>query len=292
MSIIKPYLKLIRPKQWVKNLFLFIPLVFDGQLSNIAAFIRTFIGFLILCALYSGVYVINDIIDRESDRAHPKKRHRPVAAGTIPVRNAALLAVLLLTVAFLTGRQLSRDFFIVEVIIVSINLIYSKFLKKEPLLDVILIGCLFILRVIAGLSLITVKVFSPWLFLMTFMLALFLGFGKRRAEIVHPDVNPDLVRPTLNLYSVELLDQLITIVSSVTIIAYSLYTFSGPTLPDHNIMMFTIPVVTYGIFRYQYLIYTCHEGEAPEDVIMTDRPFQITLLIYIAIVLYALYFHS
>ena len=156
----------------------------------------------------------------------------------------------------------------------------------------IALGCLFLLRVIAGLTLVTVKVFSPWLFLMTFMIALFLGFGKRRTEMIRSDIEKDFVRPALSAYSITLLDQLITVVSSVTILSYSLYTFSGPTLPGNNLMMLTIPVVVYGIFRYQYLIYQEKDAEAPEEILISDRLFQGAILLYVLIVVYALYIHG
>ncbi len=292
MTVIKPYLKLIRPKQWAKNVFIFIPLVFDGQLRLKSSFLKTLAGFALLCALYAATYIFNDLNDLEADRAHPKKKNRPLANGDVPAANAVILALALTAISLWLGYRLSPGFFHAELAIIAINIVYTKFLKKEVIVDVILIGCLFILRVIAGLSLISVKVFSPWLYLMTFMIALFLGFGKRRSEMIRTDIEKDVVRPTLSRYSVPLLDQLITIVSSITILSYSLYTFSGPTLPGNNLMMLTIPVVVYGIFRYQYLIYQENEGDAPEEILLSDRPFQATLLIYAAIVVYALYFHG
>ncbi len=292
MSFIKPYLKLIRPKQWVKNVFIFIPLVFDGQLANRTAFLRTSAGFVLLCLLYAAIYIFNDLNDLEADQAHPKKKARPVAAGIVPVRNAVTLAVTLLCLALSAGFALNRTFFKVQLALLTINFFYTKYLKKEVILDVILIGCLFLLRVIAGLTLVTVKVFSPWLFLMTFMIALFLGFGKRRTEMIRSDIEKDFVRPALSAYSITLLDQLITVVSSVTILSYSLYTFSGPTLPGNNLMMLTIPVVVYGIFRYQYLIYQEKDAEAPEEILISDRLFQGAILLYALIVVYALYIHG
>ena len=198
----------------------------------------------------------------------------------------------MLAVSLAAGFVFNRSFFYVQLAILTINVLYTKFLKNEVILDVLLIGCLFLLRVIAGLTLVTVKVFSPWLFLMTFMIALFLGFGKRRTEMIRSDIEKDFVRLALSAYSITLLDQLITVVSSVTILSYSLYTFSGPTLPGNNLMMLTIPVVVYGIFRYQYLIYQEKDAEAPEEILISDRPFQGAILLYVLIVVYALYFHG
>lgn len=292
MKSIKPYLKLLRPKQWVKNAFIFIPLVFDGQLADRAALAKTTLGFVLLCAVYGAIYIFNDLNDLEADKAHPKKRSRPLASGAVTRRAAILIALFCLAVGLGGGAWIGWRFLRVLLAIITINIIYTKYFKKEVILDVILIGVLFLLRVFAGLALVTVKIFSPWLFLMTFMLALFLGFGKRRAEMVRPDIEKDLVRPTLSKYSIELLDRWITIVSSVTIMAYSLYTFSGPTLPRNNLMMFTIPVVVYGVFRYHYLIYHENEGDAPEEILIKDAPFRFTVLIYAAIVVYALYIHG
>lgn len=292
MKSIKPYLKLLRPKQWVKNVFIFIPLVFDGQLSDRGAFLKTFEGFVLLCAIYSAIYIFNDWNDLEADRAHPKKQSRPLASGAVSPGTAIILALILLAIGLTGAAMMGWRFLRVLIAIITINIIYTKFFKNEVILDVILIGVLFLLRVFAGLSLVTVKIFSPWLFLMTFMLALFLGFGKRRAEMIRPDIEKELVRPTLSKYSIDLLDRWITIVSSVTIMAYSLYTFSGPTLPRNNLMMFTIPIVVYGVFRYHYLIYHENEGDAPEEILIKDAPFRFTILIYIAVIVYALYFHG
>ena len=275
-----PYLKAMRINQWTKNLFMFLPLFFDGKLFHLPSFLLMLVGFLIFCFMYSGIYIFNDIIDIEADRQHPKKMNRPIASGKIPVKNAWIFAITLILLSLIAAAFLKIEFFLIALIVVIVNVLYTFYLKKYPLIDVLTIGILFVIRVIAGVVLVSVKVFSPWLYLMTFMLSLYLGFGKRRSELAAFSGTNNLTRPVLNGYSIELLDQLITIVSSVTIMAYSLYTFSGPTLPGGNFMMFTIPIVAYGIFRYHYLLQIKHAGGAPEEIFLKDRQLQITILIW------------
>lgn len=279
----------MRINQWPKNSFIFAALVFDGQLFHPRPFLKTLLAFLILCVLNSGVYFYNDLIDIESDRNHPQKKSRPIASGQISQKTGWISAVVLVVLALFTSWFLSRNFWFVTLGILAVNIVYTRYLKHIPLVDVITIGVLFILRVVAGVMLITVKVFSPWLYLVTFMLALYLGFGKRRSELAHTGQQREQTRKALKGYSLELLDQLITIVSSVTIMAYSLYTFSGPTVPGNNLLMMTIPVVIYGIFRYHYLIQIEHAGGAPEEIFIHDRWMQVTILIYAVIVCCALY---
>ncbi len=284
-----PYFRVLRVRQWAKNGFILAPLIFDGQLFNLPAVARTFAGLVLFCLLSSGIYIVNDIIDVQSDREHPRKRHRPIASGEIPVRSAWIYAALLILAAWIGAFLLGRDFFLITLIVVLINIVYSLKLKHKPIIDVMTIGLLFLLRVMAGVSLVSVKVFSPWLYIVTFMLALYLGFGKRRAELAMLASKENLSRPVLDGYSLPLLDQLITIVSSVTIFSYTLYTFSGPTLPDNHAMMLTIPFVVYGIFRYHYLIQIKHAGGAPEEVLFSDRPLEITILLYAVTVVLVMY---
>ncbi|MHC1770217.1 MAG: decaprenyl-phosphate phosphoribosyltransferase [Flexilinea sp.] len=284
-----PYLNALRIRQWPKNGFVLAPLIFDGQLFNPPALAKTIAGIIIFCVLSSGIYVFNDIIDVHSDREHPRKKNRPVASGKIPIRNAWLYAVILVCTACGTAFILDRDFFLITLVVVAINIIYTLKLKHLPIIDVMTIGTLFILRVLAGASLVVVKIFSPWIYVVTFMLALYLGFGKRRAELAMLADKENLTRPVLDGYSLPLLDQLITIVSSVTIFAYTLYTFSGPTLPENYKMMLTIPFVVYAIFRYHYLIQIKHAGGAPEEVLLSDRPLQITIFLYALTVILAIY---
>jgi len=272
----------MRPRQWIKNVVLFAALVFDRQLSinNLPAVLRTTTGFIVFCLLSGAVYIINDLADLEADRRHPEKRLRPLASGQLPVsiaRNAALLLIVLLTPA---SYLLSPGFALVALAYLFTNLAYSRWIKHMPLLDVLTIALGFVLRVGAGVTLIQVARFSPWLYVVTTLGALYIGFGKRRAELALLADGANAHRRVLDGYTIPLLDQFITIVSGTTIIAYSLYTFSAPNLPDNHIMMLTIPFVLYGVFRYLYLIQVKHGGGAPEEVLLSDRPLQATILLW------------
>ncbi len=285
----KELVKSFRIKQWLKNGFLFAGLIFDGQLFNGPSLIRTIIGFLSFNLISSGVYLINDVFDIESDRQHPQKKHRPIAAGKIKLSVAISAALLLIAISLISAYFLSKTFFLICAGYFLINLFYSKWLKHIPILDVMIIASGFVLRVAGGVSLITVKRFSPWLYVVTTLLALYLGFGKRRAEIVLFSQDTQKRRAALDGYTLPFLDQLITIVSSATIVAYSLYTFSARELPDDYTMMLTIPLVMYGIFRYLYLIQVKKSGGAPEETLLKDLPLQITVILYAVSVIILFY---
>ncbi len=285
-----PYIHQMRPRQYAKNVFIFAPLFFDRQLFNRNALLLTFLGFITLCILSSGVYVLNDIVDIRADRNHPQKKYRPIASGKISVRNAKFFCAALFAIAFLMSYMLSKAFFSLCVLTLFINLAYSFKLKHLPLIDVITIGILFLIRVYSGAVLIRVQLFSPWLYIGTFMLALYLGFGKRRAELASLQGAEKNTRPVLDGYTVAFLDQLISIISAVIIMSYALYTFSGPAVPDNNRLLISIPFVVYGIFRYLFLIQVKHQGGAPEEVLFSDRWLQGTILLYALSVIFALYF--
>jgi 4-hydroxybenzoate polyprenyltransferase len=276
----------MRPKQWTKNGFIFAALIFDGQLTNPQAVLVTLTGFVIFCLLSSAVYIINDLIDRQADQQHPKKRNRPIAAGKLPLRIAQAAALFIVILVIPLSFLMETQFAIIALLYLAINLAYSIRLKHEPILDVLILSGLYVLRVGAGVTLIEVARFSPWLYVSTIFLALYLGIGKRRAELNLLAGEANSHRPVLEGYSMSLLDQLITIVSSISILTYSIYTFSAENLPSNHTMMLTIPFVIYGIFRYLYLLQIEHSGDAPEEVLLTDRPLQITLLLWgIAILL-------
>ena len=270
-------LKTMRPKQWAKNGFLFVAITFDRQLTHIPALARTLAGFVLFCLLSSVVYIVNDLVDLEADRQHPKKRNRPLPSGKLPVPVAITAAVVILLAALPTAFLLSRSFGLIALGYLLLNLTYSKWLKHIAILDVLVLATFYVLRVSAGVELIVVTTFSPWLYIFTIFLALFLGVGKRRAELNLLAEAANSHRPVLGGYTLPLLDQLMTIVSSMTIITYSLYTFSAENLPDNHVMMLTIPFVIYGIFRYLYLVQVEHSGGAPEEVLFSDHPMQITL---------------
>jgi 4-hydroxybenzoate polyprenyltransferase len=293
LQIALALLKTMRPKQWAKNGFLFVAITFDRQLGNLPALLRTLAGFALFCLLSSVVYIVNDLVDIEADRQHPKKRNRPLPSGKLSVSVAIVAAVVILLVALPLVFLLSRNFGLLVLGYLLLNMAYSKWLKHIPILDVLVLATFYVMRVGAGVELIRVARFSPWLYSFTIFLALFLGVGKRRAELNLLADAANSHRPVLEGYTLPLLDQLMTIVSSMTIMTYSLYTFSAENLPDNHVMMLTIPFVIYGIFRYLYLVQVEHSGGAPEEVLFSDHPLQITLFLCGLAVLFIFYlFHK
>lgn len=273
-------LRSMRPRQWAKNTFIFAPLVFDQKLTQLDALLPTVAGFVLLCAASSAVYLVNDIADVEADRKHPQKRLRPIAAGTLSVRAAKISAAVLFVVTLAFSLLLSRSYALIVATYIVINLLYSFRLKHVPIIDVLILASGYVLRVAAGVVLISVERFSPWLYICTTLLALFIGFGKRRAEMVLLADGANEHRRVLDGYTLPFLDQLIVIVSACTIMAYSLYTFSAENLPDNHFMMLTIPFVMYGIFRYLQLINVQSAGGAPDELVMSDRPLLATILLW------------
>ncbi|HKJ40274.1 MAG TPA: decaprenyl-phosphate phosphoribosyltransferase [Anaerolineales bacterium] len=276
----KHLLKAMRLRQWTKNSFVFFALIFDKQLFQVDAFLKTLEGFFLFCLISSAVYLFNDIADIEADRQHPEKKNRPLASGKLPVGVATTAAVILAIVSISLGYLLTPIFALIVAIYFLVNLLYSNWLKHIPILDVLIVSSGFVLRVGAGVALITVERFSPWLYMITVLFSIYIGFGKRRAEMTLLSEGATSHRKVLDGYTIPLLDQYITIVSGMTIIAYSLYTFSAPNLPDNNSMMLTIPFVVYGIFRYLQLIHTGHAAGAPDEVALKDRPLQVTVLLW------------
>ncbi|GAB4397531.1 MAG: decaprenyl-phosphate phosphoribosyltransferase [Anaerolineales bacterium] len=289
MKIARYLLKTMRPRQWTKNAFVFGALVFDGQFFLAQPFLRTFAGFWLFCLLSGVVYIINDLADLELDRRHPEKRLRPLPSGKLPVRAAQIAAIALPLLIFPAAALLDARFAAIAALYFAINLAYSKWLKHIPILDVLLIAAGFVLRVGGGVVLIEVQRFSPWLYVVTTLFALYIGFGKRRAELALISQSNGGTRKVLDGYTLPLLDQLITIVSGATVIAYSLYTFSAPNLPANHTMMLTIPFVLYGIFRYLYVVQVEQQGGAPEEVLLNDRPLQITVILWALAVFLILY---
>jgi 4-hydroxybenzoate polyprenyltransferase len=283
-------LKTMRPRQWPKNIFIFAALVFDKQLLNAEAFLRTLAGFVLFCLISSSVYIFNDLADVEADRQHPDKKNRPIAAGKLPVSVAWFAGIGLVIVALSLAYLLAPNFAAVLFIYFLLNIAYSKWLKHIPIIDVFVIAAGFVLRVHAGVTLIQVERFSPWLYVVMTLLSLFLGFGKRRAELALLAHGAGSHRKVLEGYTLPLLDQYIMIVSGTTIVAYSLYTFSAPNVPKNDSMMLTIPFVVYTIFRYLYLIEVKHAGGAPEEILLSDRPFQIAMILWAVAVLAIFYF--
>ncbi len=288
--MLKALFKTMRPRQWVtKNIFIFAALVFDKQLFVIDSLLRTLAGFTLFCLISSSVYIFNDLADVEADRQHPEKKNRPIASGRLPLSAAWIAGILLAAITLITGYLLAPSFGYVIGLYFLINLAYSKWLKHIAIIDVLVISTGFVLRVGAGVTLIEVERFSPWLYVVMTLLSLFLGFGKRRAELALLAQGAGSHRKVLDGYTLPLLDQYIMIVSGTTIVAYSLYTFSAPNLPANHSMMLTIPFVVYTIFRYLYLIEVKHAGGAPEEILLSDRPFQIAMFLWAVAVLAIFY---
>ena len=289
MRTLLALLRSMRPRQWMKNVLIFVPLVFDQQLDNMVAFRTTLAGFVLLCLVASAVYLINDLTDLEADRRHPEKKKRPLASGELPVPVAILAIAILLLTALPLAYSLSPGFAVVLLTYLLLNLAYSRWLKHIAIIDVLVLASFYLLRVVAGLTLIQVARFSPWLYVVTTLGALYIGFGKRRAEISLLADEASNHRRVLDGYTIPLLDQFITIVSATTIVAYSLYTFSAPNLPENHAMMLTIPFAIYGIFRYLYIVQTKQGGGAPEEELLADRPLQLAIFLWGVTVLVIFY---
>jgi 4-hydroxybenzoate polyprenyltransferase len=282
-------LKTMRPRQWSKNIFVFAALVFDKQLLLLDPFLRTAAGFVLFCMIASAVYIFNDLADIEADREHPEKKNRPIPSGKLPISTAWTAGIVLVCVALIAGYLLSPPFAFVVAAYFLLNLAYSKWLKHILILDVLILAACFVLRVAAGVTMIHVERFSPWLYVVMTLLALYLGFGKRRAELALLANDASSHRKVLDGYTIPLLDQFILIVSSTTIVAYSFYTFSAPNVPPNHTMMLTIPFVLYAIFRYLYLVQIKHAGGAPEEILLSDRPLQGSLFLWVLTVLAVFY---
>lgn len=287
--MVKALVKTMRPKQWAKNVFLFAALVFDRKLTDLDAILHTVIGVIVFSLAASVVYILNDISDVEADRLHPTKRNRPIASGKVSMQAAWVLAALLLAIVFPTAIWLSPSFSVITLLYLVLNLVYSKWFKHIPLLDIILLASLYVIRVAAGVTLIDVVRFSPWIYIFTTFLALLMGTGKRRAELSELAGGPNDQRRVLDGYTLNFLDHLITLASGMTIITYSLYTFSAPNLPENHAMMFTIPFIIYSILRYQYMLQVRNTGSAPEDLVLSDRPLLASIFLWGVSVLIVFY---
>lgn len=286
----KALLKTMRPKQWAKSIFIFAALVFDRKLTNVDAIWHTVAGAILFSLLASAVYIVNDISDVESDRNHPIKRQRPIAAGQLPIPLAWSFAALLVVICLPLAYWLSPTFAAISLFYFLLNLVYSRWLKHVVLMDIIVLASFYVLRVAAGVTLIQVQRFSPWIYVFTIFLSLLIGTGKRRAELAELAGNAGNQRRVLDGYTLNFLDQLITLASGVTIVTYSLYTFSAVNLPENHAMMLTIPFIIYGVLRYQYLLQVANTGEAPEDVVLDDRPLQMAVALWGLSVLLIFYF--
>ena len=290
MSMPTALLVAARPKQWTKNLIVYFALFFSvnevwdpSDLSLALSMVgKSTLAFVLFCGLSASIYLVNDIFDVERDRQHPKKRARPIASGRLSVPFAWVVAVLLATLSTGLSFAVEPQFGWVALVYLLLMIAYSSLLKRIVLLDVFSIsgGC--ILRAVGGAAVIHVPI-SPWLYACTGLGALLIALAKRRSELsaALPGTAP-LQRDSLESYTTSLLDQYTSIVAPATLVAYTLYTFTAPNLPENHAMMLTIPFVVYGLFRYVYLVHAKDMGENPEDMLSTDIPLIVSLVLWLA----------
>ena len=283
-------LRALRPTQWVKNVFVLAPLVFAEQLGDSAVVTRAALAFLAFCFAASTIYLFNDLRDREEDRRHPLKQHRPIASGALPVPVAFAATGVLGAAAVGLSLYFGTHFVALVVIYIVINLAYSSGLKQVVILDVMAVSSGYVIRVIAGGVAIGVAV-SNWLLLCTIFLALLLIFSKRRHELVLLADEAAGHRAVLSHYSETFLDQMINVVTASTVVAYSLYAVDDETVERFGSenLVYTVPLVLFGIFRYLYLIYQKHERKNPTESILTDLPSMVNVLLWGLAVLWIVY---
>jgi 4-hydroxybenzoate polyprenyltransferase len=277
---LKALIEAMRPKQWAKNIFIFAPLVFDQKLFHPTYLARTVAGLVLLCLISGAVYLMNDLVDAEKDRQHPRKRNRPIASGRLSPRLALAAAVLIPLVGLPLGFLLDPLFGGILLGYLALQVAYSFVLKNVVIIDALAVAAGFVLRVAAGIPLVEAERFSPWVYTCMGLLALFISFSKRRHELTLLGENANGHRESLGEYSVLLLDQFILIVTAATLVAYTLYTFSAPNLPPNHTMMLTVPFVLYAVFRYMYLVYVKGLGGEPEEIVLRDRPLQVGVLLW------------
>jgi 4-hydroxybenzoate polyprenyltransferase len=285
-----PLVASLRPHQWTKNLVLFAALALSKHLFEWQPALRSLLAFALFCGLSGTVYLVNDVCDYEGDRLHPRKRLRPVASGALSRRAAALASALIggscLALSFLLGQP----FGLCAALYLALNLVYSFKLKEVVILDVLSISLGFVLRAVAGAVAIAV-LFSDWLLVCTFLLALFLGLAKRRHEIVSLSDSATDHRKILAEYSPYLLDQMISVTTASCLIAYIFYTLSPDTVRKYGTdrLSWTIPFVLYGIFRYLYLVHQKEQGGSPTDILLTDRPLLVAVFLWAAAIVVIVY---
>lgn len=282
--MLKEILITMRPKQWYKNLVIFIGIAFSLNLLNFSLWTIVIAAFVIFCLLSGSIYLINDLLDIEKDREHPKKQKRPLPSGTLKPYQAVLSAVIFIAIALIGSYFINLPFMIISLVFFVLMMLYSLYLKQFIIVDILIISTGFVIRAIAGALAISVFV-SPWLIICTFLLALFLALGKRRHELFLLGEDAGKHRQSLDGYSTEMLDQMILITTSTLIMSYSLYTFFSGNI----LMMLTIPFAFYGIFRYLFLIHSENIGGEPE-MLFKDRGMLTSIILWILIVVGVLYF--
>lgn len=286
LQIILALLRTMRPQQWTKNGVIFAGLVFDAQLLRSDSVLRVGAAFGLMCLIAGTIYIINDLVDIEKDRQHPKKRFRPLPSGKLPVPVGIAAAIIIPLIALILALLYSPPLALVLLLYLVLQIAYSFWLKDVVIIDVLAIAAGFLLRVIAGVVVIEVARFSPWLYVCAGFLALFLAIGKRRQELITLGDAAVKVRAVYAFYNLALLDEMLRLVTTATVLGYTLYTFSRP---EHSALLITIPFLVYAIFRYLYLIHVQGKGSAPDEVLLEDRPLQVTIVLWGLTVLAVLY---
>ena len=289
MTDIAALIRALRPRQWIKNLVILVPLVFDVKLLQMQYLLPSLLAFGVFCALASSVYLINDLFDAEADRLHPTKKNRPIAAGLITPRSAVITAVMLPLLALPAAYAIKPLLGLLAAVYWVQNLLYSYRLKNIVILDVMVVATGFLLRLGAGVTLVNVERFSPWMFICVGLGALLVGFGKRRHELKLMQAQASTHRSVLQEYTLPFLDLAINMAAAAILIAYSLYTFSAPNMPANHLMMLTIAPVWYGTLRYLYLLHVAGKGGAPEDLLLEDRPLLATVFVWALAAVLVLY---
>jgi 4-hydroxybenzoate polyprenyltransferase len=282
--VIVEIFKSLRPQQWIKNFFIFAPVIFSRNFLNRPLVLKTAAAFAAFCLIASAHYIFNDIRDMEEDRLHPVKSKRPLASGRLKIGPAVLSCVVIAVLGLAVAVTVNRGVFIISLAYLVLQILYSLRLKHVVILDVFVVAAGFVIRVVAGGLAIEVTI-SSWLLICTMLLALFLAMGKRRHEIVLLEGNAKNHRPILKEYNTALLDQMISVVTASTLIAYCLYTISEETVAKFGTrkLIYTVPFVLYGIFRYLYLIHLKAEGGSPESLIIRDKPLLLDLFLWITV---------
>jgi 4-hydroxybenzoate polyprenyltransferase len=286
MQVLKYFLISMRPKQWVKNVFIFAPMIFSLHMFQVGYIWRSLLAFLLFSLVTGTIYVFNDILDRDQDKLHPEKKERPVASGRLDIPTALWLTTALFTGVLLLIARFSREFFLIAVFYAGLNVLYSIFLKRVVIIDIMVIALGFVLRVMIG-GAVNRIVLYPWILISTFLLAIFLALIKRRQELIKIQSPPGETptRMSLQNYNLGLLDQMISIATATTLISYIMYVLSPDVQQKfHSTKLFyTVPFVIFGIYRYLFLAYAKGEGESPSDIIYSDLPFTLNIILWVCV---------
>ncbi len=281
----------LRAQQWIKNFFIFLPMIFGGKLLEASVVLKEIAAFLLFSLTASVIYIVNDIIDVEKDRVHPTKRLRPIASGRVTIKQAKILALVLAIVSIPSAFILDITFGWILVVYFVFNFLYSKILKNAVIIDIFCIGFFFLLRIMAG-SVIAEVEMSHWIIFMVVLLALFLGFNKRREEIRLLERQAASHREVLKKYSIYFIDQMTAVITSSIVVVYMLYTIDARTVRvfGTNHLIYTIPFVYYGIFRYLYIIHKVVKEGDPTRILLFDKKMQLNILFWVASCIAVIYF--